>query len=68
MAIDGSLPESQDAAVESTEARDLAAIERSIGLDESAAQRRFRQNVAVAIIFALAALTLVVIVRLGHAF
>jgi len=56
-----------DSAAVQSDARTLAAIKHRITLDESAVRRRFRQNVAVAVIFALAALTLLVIVRLGHA-
>ena len=60
------LTEGPDATASPTDARTLAAIERSIELDESAVRRRFRQNVAMAIIFALAALTLVLIVQMDH--
>ena len=49
-----------------SDAGTIAAFERKIRLEESAVRRRFRQNVAMAIIFALAALTLVLIVQVGH--
>ena len=44
----------------------LAAFERRIRLKETTVRQHFSQNVALAIIFALAALTLVVIVQVGH--
>ena len=58
--------ETPDGAAMPSDAGTLAAFERRIRLKESAVRRRFRQNVALAIIFALAALTLVVIVQVGH--
>lgn len=58
--------ETPDGAAGPSDARTLAAFERRIRLKESAVRQRFRQNVALAIIFALAALTLVVIVQVGH--
>ena len=58
--------ETSDAAAGPSDAGTLAAFERRIRLEESAVRRRFRQNIVLAIIFALAALTLVVIVQVGH--
>lgn len=49
----------------SSDAGTLAAFERRIRLKGSAGRQRFRQNVVLAIIFALDALTLVVIVQVG---
>lgn len=59
--------ETSDGAAKLSDAGTLAAFERRIRLKESAARQRFRQNVVLAIIIALAALTLVVIVQVGHA-
>lgn len=58
--------ETPDCAEMRSDAGPLAAFERRIRLKESAVRRHFRENVALAIIFALAALTLVVIVQVGH--
>jgi len=41
-------------------------LRRRMELDEVAAQRRFKQHAAVAVIFAMAALTLVIIVRISQ--
>ena len=58
--------ETSDAAAAPSDAGTRAAFERRIRLQESAVRRHVRQNVALAIIFALAALTRVVIVQVGH--
>ena len=57
--------EVSDVGAAESDAGTLAAFERRIRLEESAIRQRFRQHVALAIIFAFAALTLVLIVRVG---
>jgi hypothetical protein len=58
--------ETPDVAAVPGDPESLVDFARKIRLEESVARRRFRQNAAVAIIFALAALTLVLIVQVGQ--
>ncbi|WP_157730550.1 hypothetical protein [Variovorax sp. HW608] len=57
--------EASDVAVVPSDPESLADFARKIRLEEIAGRQRFRQHVAVAVIFAMAALTLVLIVQVG---
>ena len=57
------LAQNPEGAGVTTDPEGLTALERKLRAEEIATRRRFSQNAAMALVFAMAALTLVVIVR-----